>query len=113
MVVYTLSNGQKLNEKRFVRYFEKKVLYAIRKFNLINKSDKVAVACSGGKDSNVVLYILNKLCTQRRQQIEAIAIDEGIKGYRDNLLKSLKEFCKREKIKLHIFSFKKEGIIKS
>ena len=63
MVVYTLSNGQKLGEKKFIRYFEKKVLYAIRKFNLINKSDKVAVACSGGKDSNVVLYILNKLCS--------------------------------------------------
>lgn len=107
-IVFTLSCGKKLNKKEFCLYFERKILKTIRKFGLIDKRDKVAVACSGGKDSTTALYILNNFCTQRRQKIEAIAIDEGIKGYRDKLIKNLKEFCKREKIKLRIFSFKRE-----
>jgi len=106
--VFALSCGRELNKKEFCDYFERKVMRTIRKFRLISKNDKIAVACSGGKDSITVLYILNKFCTKRRQQIEAIAIDEGIKGYRDKLLKDLKKFCTKEKIKLNVFSFKRE-----
>lgn len=107
-IVFTLSCGKKLNEKEFCSYFERKILRTIRKFGLIKKDDKIAVACSGGKDSTTALYVLNNFCAQRRQKIEAIAIDEGIKNYRDRLLERLKEFCKHEKIKLHVFSFKRE-----
>jgi len=107
-MVFTLSCGKKLNEKEFCSYFERKILRTIRKFGLIKKRDKVAVACSGGKDSVTALYVLKNFCSQRRQQLEAISIDEGIKGYRERLIKKLKEFCKREKIKLRIFSFKRE-----
>jgi len=107
-IVFTLSCGKKLNEKEFCSYFERKILRTIRKFGLIRKGDKIAVACSGGKDSITALYILKNFCSQRRQQLEAIAIDEGIKGYRDRLIKNLKEFCSREKIKLRVFSFKRE-----
>ncbi len=32
--VITLQNGSRLNEKQFINYFEKKVFYTIRKFNL-------------------------------------------------------------------------------
>ncbi|MFC2016579.1 TIGR00269 family protein, partial [Chloroflexota bacterium] len=35
-------------------------------------------------------------------------IDEGIKGYRDNTIKTAKEFCKKNKIKLEIYSYKEE-----
>lgn len=93
----------------FLRYFEKKVRKTIREFELIEKNDRVLVACSGGKDSTSVLYLIKKIFANRRDlTIEAIAIDEGIKGYRDESLKFLKAFCKKEKVKLHIYSFKKE-----
>jgi len=107
-IVFTLSCGKKLNKKEFCSYFERKILRTIRKYGLINKRDSLAVACSGGKDSTTALHVLNNFCAQRRQKIEAIAIDEGIKDYRNKLLKKLKEFCKREKIKLRVFSFKHE-----
>lgn len=106
--VITLSSGKKLDKSEFIHYFEKKVLRTIRKYNLINPKDKVIVACSGGKDSNVVLYVLNKLCKKRRQKIKAIAIDEGMKGYRDKLLKELNKFCKEQDIELEVISLKKE-----
>ncbi len=44
----------------------------------------------------------------KKINVEAILIDEGIKGYRDKTIKDAKRFCKKNKIKLHIFSFKKE-----
>lgn len=106
--VYFLSCGRWLNEKQFIRYFEKKVFYTIRKYELIGKKDKVAIAFSGGKDSMTLLYVLNKFCKKRNQELLALAIDEGIKNYRSNLLKEGKKFCSELEIPLKIFSFKKE-----
>lgn len=37
MEVITLQNGSRLNERQFIKYFEKKVFYTIRKFNLFEK----------------------------------------------------------------------------
>lgn len=106
--VYFLSCGKWLNESEFIRYFEKKVLYTIRKYSLIDKKDKVAVAFSGGKDSITLLYLLNKFCKARKQEIVAMTIDEGIGDYRTKLLEQGKNFCKEQEIPLKIFSFKKE-----
>jgi len=107
--VYKQESGKTLCKTHFIRYYERKVLKTIRKYNLIDKGDKVAVSASGGKDSISLLYLLNKLCKERRLcKLEAIAINEGIHGYRDKLLNTLKNFCKKEKIKLHVFTFKKE-----
>jgi uncharacterized protein (TIGR00269 family) len=112
-IVYTLSNGKKLNKNQFLRYFEKKILYTIRKFNLIekrkkNKKHKIAVACSGGKDSLTLTYILAKFCNEKGIDFIALAINEGIPGYRDKILKTAQDFCKKYKISLRIFYFKKE-----
>lgn len=86
----------------FIEYFEKKVKDTIKKFNLLSKKDKVVVAVSGGKDSTTILYLLHKF----GYDVTALAIDEGIKGYRPKTLKDLKEFCAENKIKLKIVSFK-------
>jgi len=107
-IVYVLQNGKQLDRKAFLRYFEKKVLYTIRKFKLLEKSDVIAVACSGGKDSNVLLYCLAQFCKQRKQKLFALAIDEGISGYRDKLLSKLRKFCKKLGVTLKVYSFKKE-----
>ena len=59
---------------QFIKNFEFKVKNTIKKFRLLDKKDKVLVACSGGKDSTVVLYILKKL----NYNVEAITIDTGL-----------------------------------
>ena len=108
-VIQLTNNNVKLCKSCFIRYFEKKVLKTIRKFQLLDKEDNVAVALSGGKDSLTVLYILNKLAsTKRNLKLTAILIDEGIKGYREHTIKDAKKFCKENKIPLKIYSFKKE-----
>ena len=89
---------------KFIKNFESKVKNTIKKFNLLDKKDKVLVACSGGKDSTVVLYILKKL----NYNVEAITIDTGLGKYTQLNLKNLRDFCKQYKIKLHELSFRKE-----
>jgi uncharacterized protein (TIGR00269 family) len=88
--------------KHFAGYFEGKVLKTIKDHRMIAKKDKVAVAVSGGKDSLVLLSILSK-----RYDVEAICIDEGIAGYRERTIKSLKDFA-GDRIRYRIFTFKEE-----
>ena len=108
VIKLTNSNIQ-LCKQHFIRYFERKVLNLIKEYKLVERNDKVGVALSGGKDSLTVLNILNNLKKKIRIfDLEAIAIDEGIKDYRDKTLITAKKFCEDNKIKLHIFSYKKE-----
>jgi len=91
-------------KEHFIDYFENKVKITIKKFKLLSKKDKIIVAASGGKDSLTILSILHKL----GYNVSALAIDEGIKGYRDATLEKLDNFCKKNNIKLIIKSFKDE-----
>ncbi len=89
----------------FIRYFEKKAKRTIKAYNLLDKKDRIAVACSGGKDSNALLFFLSKLSENTRNlELEIIVIDEGIKPYRDLNIQHLKTLSKN----LTIVSFKKE-----
>ena len=107
--VIALYDGNKLCKNHFTEYFENKVFKTVRQFDLIDKEEILGVALSGGKDSLTVLYILNKLSKQNpRIKINAIAIDEGIHGYRNKTLEKAKEFCNKNNIKLYIFSYKEE-----
>jgi len=107
--VIELQSGNKSCKNCFIKYFEKKVRRTIGEYDLIKSKERIAVAVSGGKDSLTVLSILNSMASQRRNiEIFAILIDEGIKDYREKTVKDAKEFCKKNKIKLHIFSYKKE-----
>jgi uncharacterized protein (TIGR00269 family) len=91
-------------KKHFSEYVEKKVEKTIKNFNLINKKEKICVAVSGGKDSTSLLFILKKL----GYKVEALAIDEGIKGYRNVTLDFIKKFCKEHKIKLVVKSYEED-----
>ncbi|MFC1648773.1 TIGR00269 family protein [Nanoarchaeota archaeon] len=94
--------SSKYCKDHFIEYFESKVKQTIKDHKMLSKKDKVAVGCSGGKDSTSLLYILHKL----GYNVTAIAIDEGIKGYRDKSLIHLQNFCKEHDIPLVIHSFK-------
>lgn len=88
----------------FNAYVERTVKKTIAQCNLISDTDRVVVAASGGKDSLTVLHILAQLYPE----ISALAIDEGIAGYRENTLTDLKHFCQKRNIPLHIYSYEQE-----
>jgi uncharacterized protein (TIGR00269 family) len=93
-----------MNNKEFIEDFEERVKDTIEKYNLIDKKDKVMVACSGGKDSTTLLYLLNKF----GYHVEGIFIDLHLGNYSKTNLRNVKSFCKKNKIKLHEFSFRGE-----
>ena len=107
--IISLTSGERLCKSHFTEYFENKVFKTIRRFDLIGKEENLGVAISGGKDSLTVLTILNKLSKQNPKiKITAIAIDEGISGYRDKTLITAQKFCDENGIKLNIFSYKED-----
>ncbi len=106
--VIELQNGGYC-EKHFIYYFEKKVFDTIKKYKLIKRGENVGIAVSGGKDSLTTLYLVSRFMTKNQLgKPKAIAINEGIKGYRDHTIEVLEEFCKNEQIELHITSYKKD-----
>lgn len=90
--------------KQVERNFEK----TISKEKMIKKGDTIAVGVSGGKDSMVLLHLMQKLSKCVPIKLVAITIDEGIKGYRDKGIENVKEFVKKYNIEHRTFSFAKE-----
>lgn len=106
--VITSYSGERLCKEHFALYFEKKVRKTIRTNKLVGKKEKVLVACSGGKDSTTVLYLLDNVVKNKNVSIEAIHIDVGVGKYSEENLKNIKTFCKKNRIKLHLTSFREE-----
>jgi len=77
-------SGQLLCQDCFIQSTQQKVLSDIRKQKLIKKGDKVLIALSGGKDSVMLLDILNLLRKRGVIDLVAVTIDEGIYSYRED-----------------------------
>ncbi|MBN1923744.1 MAG: adenine nucleotide alpha hydrolase family protein [Nanoarchaeota archaeon] len=93
-----------LQEMPFLKLFENKVKNTIKEFKLLNKKDNVVVACSGGKDSTTILYLLNKF----DYNVQALFIDTGIPHSSEENRNNLQDFCERYGIKLNVVSLKEE-----
>ncbi len=104
-VIKLTNSNISLCKSHFNRYFERKTRKTIRTYKLIKKTDKVIIALSGGKDSLSLTFLLHKLLKQRRIKLEALIIDEGS---RKDEIKAAEKLCKKLKIKLNKFTFKKE-----
>ena len=108
-VIRITNSENSLCKSCFFKYFENKAKNTIAKYELIKKNDIIAVAVSGGKDSTTLLILLKKVLKDRRDvKLTALAIDEGIHGYRDNSLEYIKKICKEFNIDINIYSYKEE-----
>lgn len=101
-------NHMKVCKKCFFELFETEVHETIIKNNLFQKDEKILLAVSGGKDSTVLAYVVDLLNKKYKYGVtlHMVCIDEGIKGYRDYSLKTVKENQKDYGLDLEIVSFK-------
>src|ERR671931_240847 len=94
-------------KKCFLYSIEEKTARTMSKFSMLNYNDRLAVAVSGGKDSLSLLYIMKKIFNRHdHSELIAITIDEGIKGYRNEALQIVKDFCSDLKVEVKILSYK-------
>lgn len=105
---YRAYSGEYLCKKCFLRSIESKAAKTVSKYSMIEYGDKVAVGVSGGKDSLSLLYVLKMLFDQHPNngnELVAVTIDEGIKGYRDESLQIVKDFCAQLNIESKVLSY--------
>lgn len=86
----------------FTQKFENKVLATVKQ--LANKSEKILVACSGGKDSTSVLFILHKY----GYNAEGLMIDLHIGEWSKKNIENVRKFCGEHEIKLNIVDLNDE-----
>ncbi len=89
-------------DKEFIIRFENEVRETIRKHSLVNKKDRVVVACSGGKDSTTTLYLLKKF----GYSVEGLIIDLLMGEWSEKNLENTRQFCRNHGIKLHVINLR-------
>ncbi|CUV06042.1 unnamed protein product [Cryptosporidium hominis] len=92
----------------FIDNFEEEVHEYIMENRMFKRGNRVGVCISGGKDSSVLLNVLYELNKRKDYgiELELIAVDEGIKGYRDDSLEVVKYQQEYYNCPLTILSFK-------
>lgn len=75
---------------------------------LFAPGDTVALGASGGKDSTVLAYVLNELNARHNYGVHLVllSVDEGISGYRDDSLETVKRNQQQYGLPLTIVSYK-------
>ncbi|KAK9819858.1 hypothetical protein WJX72_003380 [[Myrmecia] bisecta] len=99
---------QQLCRACFYTAFEGEVHQTIVSNNLFQAGQRVALGASGGKDSTVLAHVLTLLNKRHHYGLDLIllSIDEGITGYRDDSLETVKRNEKQYQVPLKIVSYK-------
>lgn len=84
------------------------ILNNIKKHNLINSGETIAVACSGGKDSIALLHYLWNNRKELGCKVVAVNVDHSIRENSADDSTFVKNFCKKNGIE--IYSFKVNAI---
>lgn len=85
-------NHQKLCKPCFIFLFETEIHNTITSSSLFRSGERIAIGASGGKDSTVLASVLKTLNERHNYGLDLLllSIDEGIKGYRDDSLETVK-----------------------
>ncbi|WFD33554.1 cytosolic thiouridylase subunit Ctu1 [Malassezia cuniculi] len=100
--------GQLACRECFFRVFEEEVHETITEAKLFSPGDRVAIGASGGKDSTVLAHVLTTLNQRYNYGLDLVllSIDEGITGYRDDSLETVKRNQKQYSLPLTVLGYK-------
>ncbi|XP_054779977.1 cytoplasmic tRNA 2-thiolation protein 1 isoform X1 [Prosopis cineraria] len=92
----------------FYDVFEEEIHQVIVTNQLFKPGERVALGASGGKDSTVLAYVLSKLNKKHDYGLDLflLSVDEGITGYRDDSLETVKRNEIQYGLPLKIISYK-------
>lgn len=99
---------QKLCKECFFLVFETEIHNTIVNAGLFSPGERVAIGASGGKDSTVLASILKTLNERYDYQLDLVllSVDEGIQGYRDDSLATVKRNQQQYGMELEIVLYK-------
>jgi len=106
-VAYLPYADQRLCNDHFTHSMERRAKRTIREYKMLDGAKHIAVAMSGGKDSQVLLYFLHEITSPMGIKLTAVLVDEGIKGYREKVIPEAKSLCKELGVHLKIVTFKR------
>lgn len=91
----------------FFDVFETEIHQTIVAAKLFNRGDKVAIGASGGKDSTVLAYVMKTLNERYDYGLNLflLSIDEGITGYRDDSLETVKQNSQEYGLPLKVLGY--------
>jgi cytoplasmic tRNA 2-thiolation protein 1 len=100
-------NHQKLCKGCFITIFEDEVHHTITSSKLFFPGERVAIGASGGKDSTVLASVLKTLNERHKYGLDLVllSIDEGIKGYRDDSLETVKRNAVQYEMPLKVVGY--------
>ncbi|OAT14503.1 PP-loop ATPase superfamily protein [Blastomyces gilchristii SLH14081] len=100
-------NRHKLCKPCFLEIFETEIHNTITANALFYPGERVAIGASGGKDSTVLASVLKTLNERYSYGLELmlLSIDEGIHGYRDNSLETVKRNAVQYSMPLEIVGY--------
>lgn len=100
-------NAMKVCKECFFKLFEDEIHETIVNNKLFYPGEKVGIGASGGKDSTVLASVLKTLNERYDYGVHFIllSVDEGIKGYRDDSLETVKRNKNQYEMPLEIVSY--------
>lgn len=106
-VIIRPKNRHKLCRACFLQIFETEVHETITTSNLFYPGERVAIGASGGKDSTVLAAVLKTLNERYGYGLDLclLSIDEGIRGYRDDSLETVKRNAEQYDMPLMIVGY--------
>ncbi|KAI9151668.1 Cytoplasmic tRNA 2-thiolation 1 [Paramyrothecium foliicola] len=106
-VIKRPKNHHKLCRDCFLGVFEDEVHHTITSSKLFFRGERVAIGASGGKDSTVLASVLKTLNERHDYGLDLVllSIDEGIKGYRDDSLETVKRNAAQYEMPLKIVGY--------
>eukprot|EP00461_Guttulinopsis_vulgaris_P002070 UN02071 len=99
--------GDKVCKDCFCFAFEEEVHYTCISNNLFKPGMRVVLGASGGKDSTVLAHVMTTINKRHNYGLDLLllSIDEGIQGYRDDSLETVKRNQEQYQLPLKIVSY--------